>query len=208
MWYAPIVVVAAESEPLTVSDVKSLSVIDYTGYEAQIGLYIAGARDYVEQYCGTRLVTQTLSFKCDKFGDFAALPLAPVQSVASIEYVDSDGSNRALDADVYELRADGYDVSIALKYGRSWPIQQVGSRVSITLVVGYSVAFELPPAVKSALILRVQREFSIAERNLFISQERIEGVGERRFVVSDAAIKTLDNVCADLLANHRARFVQ
>ncbi|MEY9198680.1 putative phiE125 gp8 family phage protein [Sinorhizobium fredii] len=88
--------------------------------------------------------------KCDGFCDLERLPEAPVTSVSSIAYVDTDGAAQTLATSVYELRADDLEAAIVTKYGQQWPAIQIGSRITVTAVVGYSAA---PAAVKHAMLL-------------------------------------------------------
>jgi uncharacterized phiE125 gp8 family phage protein len=78
------------------------------------------------------------------------LPEAPVQSIASVAYIGSDGAEATLDAEIYELRNDGLETSIARAYGKQWPAVRHGSRITMTAVVGYDAA---PAAVKHAILL-------------------------------------------------------
>lgn len=152
MWYPATITVAAASEPVSAAEVKAQAEIDFTDDDTLITLLIAGARAFAEKYCGTRFATQTISVKCDCFSDFAKFAEAPVQSVTSITYVDTDGATQTLATSVYELRNDGLEVSIVLKYGQTWPATQVGSRITVVAVVGYTT---VPDDVKRALLLYI-----------------------------------------------------
>jgi uncharacterized phiE125 gp8 family phage protein len=152
MWYPASVTTPAASAPVTLDGVKLRLRIDAADDAADVALMIAAATGHVEKYCNTRLATQTVLIKCDGFADFAYLPEAPVQSISSIEYVDTDGATQTLSTDVYELRADGLEASIALNHGQSWPAIQRGSRISVTAIVGYAA---IPDAVKHAILLLI-----------------------------------------------------
>jgi uncharacterized phiE125 gp8 family phage protein len=139
-------------------------VIDGNDGDAEIAFLISAARAFVEKYCGTRLVTQTIEIKCDGFADFVRLPDGPIQSVVSIGYVDASGDAQTLSGDIFELRADGLEACIVLKPGQSWPAVQRGSRILVQLVAGYA---DVPADIKHALLLHVganheQRENSTA----------------------------------------------
>jgi uncharacterized phiE125 gp8 family phage protein len=180
MWYPHAVTVAAASEPVTLAEAKAQCLIEVPDADTDTTLNqkIKAARAYVEAYTGTVLVSRTVAVKCDCFADMAKLPLAPVASVSSISYVDSAGDTQTLATSVYELRSDGLQVAIVLKYGQSWPSIQSGSRVTLTAVVGYSA---IPDDVAAALLLLIASSFHERENM---------PVGERSAVDS-------------LLANHR-----
>lgn len=152
MWYPASVTVAAASAPVTADEVKLRLRIDADDDATDVALMIAAATGHVEKYCNTRLATQTVVMKCDGFADFAYLPEAPVQSITGIEYIDTDGSTQTLATSVYELRADGLEAGIALKYGQSWPAIRRDSRISVTAVVGYAA---IPDPVKHAILLLI-----------------------------------------------------
>ncbi|WP_246590318.1 head-tail connector protein [Rhizobium lentis] len=118
--------------------------------DALFDALITAARDYVERYCNTPLATQTIEVKCDTFCDFDRLPVAPVQSVTSIAYIATDGTNATVDAADTETRFDGLESSILPAYGKQWPVTRNGSRITMTAVVGYTA---LPPSIKHAILL-------------------------------------------------------
>lgn len=152
MWYPASITTPAASAPVTLDEVKLRLRIDAADDATDVALMISAATGHVEKYCNTRLATQTVVMKCDSFADFGYLPEAPVQSITSIQYVDTDGATQTLATDVYEVRADGLESAIALKYSQSWPAIQKGSRISVTAVVGYSA---IPDAVKHAILLLI-----------------------------------------------------
>lgn len=152
MWYPANVMVAAESAPVTADEVKLRLRLDADDDATDVALMIAGATDYAEKYCNTRFAQQTVALKCDRFADFSYFPEAPVASVTSIEYVDSDGNDQTLDPAVYELRADGLNASLVLKAGQSWPVVKSGSRITVTAVVGYQT---VPPSIKHAILVLI-----------------------------------------------------
>lgn len=133
---------------------------DFTDDDDQLSLLISSARNHVEKYCNTRFASQTVTVKCDCFGDMARLSEAPVSGVTSIQYVDTDGATQTLADTVYELRSDGLESSITLKYGQSWPTIQPKSRITLTAVVGYE---DVPAAVKHAILLFLSGGYEMRE---------------------------------------------
>jgi len=160
MWYPATVMQPPEAEPVTLDEVKAQLRITFDDDDALLGRLITAARDHVEKYCGTTLATQTIALRCDGFHDFARLPVAPVQSVASVKYIDTDGQENTLPTDTYELRADGLEASIARRYGQHWPAIQRGSRITVTAVAGYS---SVPPAVRHAMLLFIAEAYENRE---------------------------------------------
>jgi len=156
MWYAASITTPAASEPVTVSEVKAQCRIDTSDDDTLLSRLISGARDYVERYCNCRFASQTVTVKCDSFSDMARFVEAPVTSITSIKYYDTDGNEQTLSTDVYELRSDGMESAIALKYGQVWPTAQAGTRITVVAVVGFTT---VPPAVKDAILLLVSDRY-------------------------------------------------
>ncbi|RJT32794.1 hypothetical protein D3227_25685 [Mesorhizobium waimense] len=148
MWYTPTVSVAPTSEPVSLVEAKRHARVDATYDDDYLTDLISVARNHVEKYCGAALATQTVVVKADAWSDFTNLSVFPVQSIASIAYVDAVGVTQTLDAAVYELRGD----AIILKYGQSWPSVQTGSLITVTAVIG---ATAVEPAVKHAILIRL-----------------------------------------------------
>lgn len=116
--------------------------------DALIGSLISVARDHVEKYCGARFASQAIEAQATCWADMSKLPITPVTD-ADIEFVDTAGVATALPDTVFELRGDG----LVLKYGQQWPAIQPGSLITVTAIVGFT---ECPPAVKHAMLLRVE----------------------------------------------------
>ena len=153
MWTAPVVTVAAASEPLdTVSAVEHLRA-QGAGADSEIARLVSAARAYVENYTGTRLITQTLALRSDDWADLENLPVAPVQSITSISYVDTDGATQTLAGSVYDARLYGLAPTIVLKFNQVWPTIQMGSLITVTAVVGYGAAADVPSDLIHALRL-------------------------------------------------------
>lgn len=152
MWYPATITAAASTEPVSKAEVKTQADIDFADHDDLLDQLIAGARAFTENYCGSRFGTQTVSVKCDSFADMARFPEAPLQSVTSISYVDIAGATQTLPTSVYEVRSDGLEVSIVLKYGQVWPSIQTGSRITVVAIVGYAT---VPDDAKRAMLLYI-----------------------------------------------------
>lgn len=160
MWYPATVTAAPASEPASAAVAKAQTRIDHSDDDALIERLITVARAHVEKYTGLRLVTQTIAIKCDYFSDLARLPDGPVQSITSVVYTDADGIEQTLATTVYELRSDGLDAGLVLKFGQSWPSLQSGSRITVTAVVGYAA---VPEPIVHAILLQVASHFEDRE---------------------------------------------
>lgn len=163
MWYPASIVTPAAGEPVTADQVKAQCRIDDTASDTLITRLIAVARAAVEARCGTRLVQQTISAKCDRFEDLARLPFGPVKSITSINYVDADGTEQTVATTVYEARIDGLDAAIVLKRDQSWPSIGFNSRITVVAVVGYET---IPPDLTHAMLLLIGGWFENREESV------------------------------------------
>lgn len=150
-WYPPTVTVAAAAEPVTLDEAKDQCHVDGTDEDGRINRLVASARAYIEDYTGVITTSRTVAVKCDSFADFSHFPVVPLASVSSVSYVDGAGATQTLSTDVYEVRSDGLQASLALKTGQSWPSIQSGSRITVTAAVGGPV----DDAVKQACLFLI-----------------------------------------------------
>lgn len=152
MWY-PASVSAPTAEPVSLTQAKAHLRVDHSDDDAAIAGMVKAARAHVEAACAVRFSARTgVTFKCDGFSDLARLPEAPVSSITSIAYIDTDGASQTLSSNVYELRADGIDAGIVLKINQSWPAIQVGSRITVTAAIGYAT---VPEDIYHAMLMLI-----------------------------------------------------
>ena len=114
---------------------------------------IRSASAYVETHIRARLCEQTVMFISPKFP--SVLPIYPVQSITSVEYIDSDGATQALDsADYYITTASMYPKMTAIT---DWPaVDDRPDAVKITAVMGFTAT---PEDIKAAILMRVKESF-------------------------------------------------
>jgi len=160
MWYPASVTTAPSAEPVTVDEVKAQAIIDDSDNDEFIKRLIGAARSHVEAYCNTVLAERIVSVRCDAFSDFARLPIAPVQEIESISYIDRAGDAQMLPDTVYELQADDFESSIVLKAGQRWPDRLQGSRVTVSALIGYE---EVPPAIIHAMLIWIADSYENRE---------------------------------------------
>lgn len=182
MWYAATVTTAASTEPISPDIAKQHARVDHTDDDQVFSVLIPAVRAHVEKYTGLRFGAQTLTAKCDGFSDFARLPDAPAVSITSISYIDTDGATQTLSTDVYELRVDGYEAAIVLKYNQTWPSTRPGSQITVVMVVGVTT----PADIKAAMLLLITHLYQ-----------------NRQAVVTDENPIVLPMAVTDLLSNHR-----
>lgn len=151
------------SEPITTAIAKEWLKVDTSAEDTLIDATIAAARSHIENKTGLALFTQTIRDVMDEWPDVDEkanpngefyLKRYPVQSISSVQYTDSDGTNQTIDNTVYTSDTNGTFTRIALKSGQSWPTlsNQIAS-IQINYVAGWSAITEIPDDIVMALRL-------------------------------------------------------
>lgn len=83
-WDVSYVVVPPDVEPLTLDEVKLFHHVDQDVEDAEITRLIKSARQWVEQWLGSSLVTQTREINLRTYYEGIRLPYGPVQEILSV----------------------------------------------------------------------------------------------------------------------------
>ena len=158
-------------EPLTNADVKlQLRMTSDTTEDDLIASYITAARIYCERYTGRAFYTQTVVAYLDEFPaeDYIELPMAPLQSVTSVKYKDSAGTETPMTKTTQYLEdTDSYVGRIVLPCGVTWPsfTEYTVNPITITYVAGYTA---LPQPLKQAMLLLIGSWYENRENDVEI----------------------------------------
>lgn len=162
------------AEPVALADVKLQARIDTTADDTLVTNLITGARQWVEQYTGRALITQTWQFYMDVWPgvpepwwdgvrerpitaldsvQYVHLPRPPLASVNSIQYFDNCDNATVWPSSNYyvdTIRAPG---RIALRMGSVWPVPtRPANGIMIEYVCGYgSDGTTVPEPIKTAI---------------------------------------------------------
>ena len=141
----------AESETLSLTDVKDQLRITATDDDDALRMFIAGIRHRTEQFLCKTLVTSTWELKLDCFAPVIELPMYPIQSITSIAYVDTDGASQTLSSSLYQFDKGG---RLLPAYGQTWPSTRSQlDAVTVTYVAGKTHAGNVEPDIKLAMLL-------------------------------------------------------
>lgn len=149
---------APEKDPVTVEDLKKHSIIEFSDDDDYLGVLIGVATEIVERESGLLFVEQRWVESCDGF-PVAEIELskAPVRSITSIKYIDSDGSETTMSNDLYQNNLDAKPALLLPAYGEGWPStrSQYGA-VKIEYSCGFSALDEaefssVPKIAKQAI---------------------------------------------------------
>lgn len=202
MWYPATVIEPPDgTDPLTLEQVKRQCGIAQSNTEQDdtLDLLMKAARGYVERYCSIYVPTQTVVVKCDAFCDFSRVPVVPLQSIASITYVDAAGDDATLASGAYELRNDEMTVSIVPSPGARWPTPLPGSRIALRAVVGFE---DVPAEIISAMLLHVRSQYGMTGADASLKKKVVDGVGSREWDMTG----TVDRVARQAIASFLVPF--
>jgi len=138
-------------------------VLVYTGSTAEdskILEWITTAREEAEDYTGRAMANQTLEQLMDSFpsGDSFDLVMPPLQSVTSIKYTDSAGTETTMAVTTgYIVDADREPGRIVLPYCVTWPsfVAHTVNPIRVRIVTGYYASNPLPKKLKSGMLVHI-----------------------------------------------------
>lgn len=118
---------------------------------------IATARGHVEDITGRALLTQTWDYFLDEWprDNFIKLPFGSLQSVTSIKWKDSAGTETTLTVTTdYLVETNGVGIGrIMLPYGVTWPSGTLypSNPITIRFICGWTAAILVPLKIVSAI---------------------------------------------------------
>jgi len=156
-------VTAPTVEPIGLEETKVHLRLDGSDYDTEVTRLIVAARKHFETVTRRRLVQQTWNYTLPAFpiGDIL-LPIQPVSSVTSVNYVNGSGVTTAFTD--FTLISDGPRSRVVADYNVSWPTTRThGNAVTVQFVAGYEpttdspqdLAGNVPEDIKQALLLIV-----------------------------------------------------
>lgn len=148
--------VAPASALLSLAEAKAQLRVTADDEDAGIAAMIDAATDALDLpngMIGRALVTQTWRITApapDAAGRFA-LPVAPVQSVSAISYLDQAEATQALAVEDFPLQGDDDRAWLQPRRGASWPVTAARpDAISVTAVCGYGEPWQVPASIRQA----------------------------------------------------------
>ena len=155
-------------EPVTLDEVRLHVRYAEDDETSLLEIYAKAAREWCERFTGRQFITASWTLKLDAFpgaqprrewyypgGGGLRLPKPPLQSVTSIQYIDTAGATQT-------FAAASYDEDIYQEYGRvapayqeSWPSTREDiNAVTIIYVAGYGdERQDVPAPLRQAILL-------------------------------------------------------
>jgi len=141
----PLRIIDADYEAIGRNEAKGYLRITESDDDDEVNLFITAMRHKTETHLGKTLITSTWQYRLDCFDDIV-LPMPPVQSITSIQYVDTDGITQSFSD--YQFDVNG---RLMPSYGNSWPAtRDQMNAVTITYIAGES---DILPDIKFAMLL-------------------------------------------------------
>lgn len=195
------------AEPLTAAEARARVNISASEMsDDTLNSLIKAARQEFDGWSGRlgrALITQTWLMYLPTFCRRIEIPLLPFKSVESVKYLDDDGAEQTVDPSIYRTLAGGIP-AVELAYNQVWPQHRSqDDAVRVSFVVGYGAdGPSVPEPIRSAIALRVSGLRSLSAQNLFVSEDAVEGVGSKRYIVGGDSGKAIDNAINSLISNY------
>ncbi|APE45372.1 hypothetical protein BOO69_08260 [Sulfitobacter alexandrii] len=143
---------------VSTAEMKAHLRVDFADDDAQIEGFIKAATARLDGYAGILgrcLVTQTWSMRISDWPKSCLLLPFPDVSAALIEYQDSDGDDRPVDAGMYELVEGPRGSSVLLRpsFTRPAVFQDVEMPITLTMTAGYGNPAAVPHPIKTAIMM-------------------------------------------------------
>ena len=143
-------------EPVAIGEVQEQAIVAHPEDNALIARLITAARMHVEQVTWRQLITATYEWRLDRLCGALYVPRPPLQSVASLEYVDAQGTTQTLDPAAYTVDTHSTPGRIVPAAGASWPTTRGHiDDVIVTFSAGYGAAVDVPETLRHAIMMLV-----------------------------------------------------
>ena len=164
-------VTAPASEPITTAEAKTQLRVDVADDDTYIDTLIVSARMLVEAQTNRALITQTwdwiLPSWWPRLPKAEPVPKAPLVSVASVKYLDTDGNQQTVTASDYVVLHAGAQKEpgrVVPAFGFSWPSHRVQENaIEVRYGAGYGAAAAVPDPIKHAIKLLVSHWYQNRE---------------------------------------------
>ncbi len=153
-----VVTTAPASEPVSLAEARAHLRLTGDDDEQSVTNYLMAARQFVENYIGRALINRTYDFKldwgwpCRDLIKRIVLPMPPLVSVTSINYIDTTGTSQLLASNQYQVTLGNVYGSIVEAYAVTWPsVRNQVDAITVRFVAGYGTT--APDAVRQAILL-------------------------------------------------------
>jgi len=166
-------ITAPSTYPVTLAEAKLHCRVDIADDDTLITALITAATEMAEQKTGRAIMTQTLELTLDAFPEAFELTRVPVQSITSVKYYDTTGTQQTLSDTLYALdAADDFGFAhISPVYAGVWPdTRDQINAVAVRYVAGYADAASVPQSIKNWILLMVSTMYANRETEAYSSR--------------------------------------
>ena len=159
--------VAPTELPVTLAALKARVRYSANDYDDTFTSYLSAAVEFCQEYQWAQYCTATYVDKFDRFSQILELQRSPVQSVSSVQYVDTGGTTRTLTATTdYVVDTNAKPCRIIAAYAKYWPATRghIGD-VTVTYVAGYGAAAAVPDDIKLAILLKAAQQYEVCSND-------------------------------------------
>jgi uncharacterized phiE125 gp8 family phage protein len=153
----PGLALAPTIEPVGMEEMRLHLGVDGSDNDDLIEALIVTAREHAEDVTWRKIMTQTWVICLDEWPieDYIELPYGNLQSVSSVKWKDSDGTETTLTPTTdYLVEKNGDQKGrIVLPYGESWPSGELypSNPITITFVCGWATRADVPKKIRHAI---------------------------------------------------------
>lgn len=162
-------VVAPAAAPVSLAEAKAHLRVDHDEDDARIEAAISAATGHLDGYDGILGRALMVQRWRQHFAFWPAsrtleLPLAPVTSIVEVRSRAPSGAETVLDGASYRLLSAAARPVVLLSLNAVLPdLDTAPDAVSVTYVAGYGIAEDVPPPLRSAILLMVGDLFRFTE---------------------------------------------
>jgi uncharacterized phiE125 gp8 family phage protein len=154
-------------DPISIAEAKAHCRVSIDDDDGLLAGYILAARAHVERETGRVLMTQRWDLNIDRawprswdgacYRSRIVLPLPPLRSVVSIQYVDDQGVTQTLAADQYRVIKGEIFGYVEPAFDVAWPaVRAIGDAITVRFEAGYgSTPSAVPESIRQAMLLLV-----------------------------------------------------
>lgn len=151
---------------LSLTTAKAHLRVDHTSDDVLIQALIDSAVGLAEHITGRTFEQRTRTHRAADFGDYVALPGAPVAEVTEVKYLDASGAEQTLHTSQYALDSGDDWPALVPAFGVVFPDVQPGraDAVRITYTAGYGAEeSDVPAAIRQWLLLAIGTWYNLRE---------------------------------------------
>lgn len=150
-------VVPPQIEPVLLDELKQHLYIDGADHDDTLEALLVAAREHAEDATWRKIMTQTWVICLPEWplDDYIEIPYGNLQSVSSVKWKDSDGTETTLTENTdYLVEKNGDQKGrIVLPSGCSWPSGTLypSNPITITFVCGWAAVADVPKKIRLAI---------------------------------------------------------